>query len=85
MQEGSKLVRSKWASKTKSYWNGKNEQYKGRLIAKRLTQKDANDYRKTLSLVTKERFIKNYHGIGDSLWCRVTTNGCENNLSKRRI
>lgn len=85
MPEGSKRVRSKWVSMTKSYWNGNNGWYKARVIAKRFTQKDTGDYKTTFSLVSKERFIKNYHGIGGSLWSRVTTNGCENILPKRRI
>ncbi|XP_042029860.1 uncharacterized mitochondrial protein AtMg00820-like [Salvia splendens] len=58
LPDGDNCIGCKWVFKTKFDMNGLIEQFKGRLVAKGYTQKDAVDYKETFSPVSKKDSLR---------------------------
>ena len=52
ISKGAKTVGCKWVYKTKYYFKGNVERFKGRLVAKGFTQREGIDYNEIFSLVS---------------------------------
>ena len=58
LPNGLKTIWCEWVYKTKKDSLGNNERYKVGLVAKRFTQKEGIDYKKTFSPISKEDSLR---------------------------
>ena len=80
--DGAKAIGSKWVFKTKKDLLGNIERYKARLVAKRVTQKEENDYKDIFSPTSKQDSLRIILVIVAHFLLRIATNGCENGISQ---